>query len=62
MKHRIFEKIWLVVLALCVIIFIYTAFRHGINEAYIWLIWIALALLFYFRRRSIRMKLTKEDQ
>ena len=61
MTHKIFEKIWLGVVAICAIIFVYMVIQKGFGDAYIWLIWMTLSLLFYFRRRKIRMNLTKEQ-
>ncbi len=60
MTHRIFEKIWLLILAICAVIFVYSVTQKGFGESYIWLVWMILSLLFYFRRRKTRIDLTKE--
>ena len=60
MTHKIFEKIWLFVLAICAVIFLYSTIYKGFGESYIWLIWMVFALLFYFRRRKVRIDLTKD--
>lgn len=60
MTHKIFEKLWIFVLAICSIVFVYSLITKGFGEAYIWLIWMIFSLLFYFRRRKIRMDLSKD--
>jgi hypothetical protein len=60
MRHRIFEKIWLFIFAICAVIFVYSVTQKGFGESYIWLVWMIFSLLFYFRRKKTRIDLMKE--